>query len=264
MKISIHILSLSLLLSFTGCVTLYKPNTVYSPLLKAKGEINTSASVGLSGNGLINGQAAVALTDHAAIMVDGMYHHRQTGNENSSVEKLNILSGEIGAGYFTPIGIKKDKLFQCYGGAGYGYSVDRITEPDQSDPEASARYFNFFVQPGFALISKDHLELAFDLRANYVHLYNIHAYLYDQFEWWNTDFKYYADTTLNFLNLEPAVTLRVGGNNLKGVFQLGAVIPTVNSESYYNVNTSAKLGITLFKVSFGISYTIRGKQKKSL
>jgi hypothetical protein len=258
MKTVIQILFLGMILSFSGCVTLYKPNSVYSPLLKAKGEANVSASVGMSGNGLVNVQAAYAVSNHAAIMVDGMYHNRES-SDNSSVEKLNIFSGEVGAGYFTMLGANKNKLFQCYGGAGYGTSSDKIETTDQSNPEASARYFNVFVQPGVALITRDNLELAVDLRANYVHMYNIQAYLYDQFDWWNTDFQYYSDTTLNFVNLEPTVTLKVGGKNLKGTFQLGAIVPTINSNAYYDVNTSSRLGFSLVKVSFGISYTFKKK-----
>ena len=251
--------SIGLFLLLTGCVTLYKPNTVFSPLLKARGEANTSALLGLSGNGLYNLEAAYAVTDHAAVVLDGMHHSRQSGGDNAAVERFNLFSMEAGAGYFTLLGTNGNILFQCYGGAGYGASSDKIENYDQVNPEVNAKYSNVFIQPGIALI-RDKFEVAFDLRANHVHMYNIHAFMYDEFDWWNTDFKYYSDTTLNFLILEPAVTMRVGGKSLKGVFQLGVVVPLVNSESYFNVNSSSRFGISLIKSSVGVSYTIKRKK----
>ncbi|MCO6487195.1 MAG: hypothetical protein J5I98_02200 [Phaeodactylibacter sp.] len=73
------------------------------------------------------------------------------------------------------------------------------------------------------------------LRANYIQLFNIHAYLYDEFEWWNTDFHYYSDTTLHFILLEPTVTLKGGGEKWKGLFQFGLTVPTINADSYFMV-----------------------------
>lgn len=100
------------------------------------------------------------------------------------------------------------------------------------------------------------------LMAEGIRLFNIHAYLYDKFEFWNTDFHYYSDLTLDFLNLEPAVTLKVGGKIFKGVLQLGVIIPTVNSNSYFDVNTSSMLVAPLIKFSLGISYSF-GKKKQN-
>lgn len=243
---------------FTGCVTLYKPNAIHSPLLKAKGELNTSASFGFSGCGLYNLQSAYAISNHIGVMTDGMYHNRHIRSEDSSVEKLNIFFGEAGAGYFSTFGKKKNSLIQCYGGGGYGATSDKIEDPKQLYPEVNAKYFNIFLQPGLAYINKN-LELAFDLRVNYVNLFKIHASLYDKFEWWNTDFYYYSDTSLYFINLEPSLTMKVGGEKLKGVLQFGITIPTINSHSYFAVNTSSMLGFPLIKFAVGINYTFGKK-----
>ena len=243
---------------FTACVTLYKPNAVHSPLLKEKGELNTSASIGLSGCGLYNLQSAYAISNHTGIMIDGMYHQRHISSADSSVDKLNMFFAEAGAGYFTTFGDKKNELFQLYGGGGYGITTDKIDNVSQPDPEFSARYFNTFIQPGLALINRNS-QIAFDLRVNYVHLYNIHAFLYDKFEWWNTDFQFYSDTSLYFINLEPTMTIKAGGEKLKGTLQLGLTIPAINSHSYFMVNTYSRLGIPLIKLSVGISYAF-GKQ----
>lgn len=237
----------------TGCVTLYKPNAIHSPLLKDKGDLNTSASIGISGCGLYNLQAAYAPTEHMGIMMDGMYHYRSINSADSSVERLNIFFGEAGAGYFTTFGTEKKLLFQCYSGAGFGSTKDRMENTSQFNPEVNAKYNNVFFQPGIGYTNKN-IEMAFDIRANYVHVYDIHAYMYEEFEWWNTDYNFYSDTTLDFVNLEPAFTLKAGGKKLKGVFQVGLTIPTVNSRSYFMVNASSLLGYPLIKLSFGISY----------
>ena len=247
-----------MLLLLTGCVTLYKPNAIHSPLLKEKGELNTSASLGFAGCGLYNLQAAYAISEHTGFMLDGMYHNRRSNNADSSVEKLNMLFGEAGAGYFTAFGNQKNILFQCYSGGGYGITTDKIENTHQFYPEMNANYFNIFVQPGLSFTMK-YFELALDVRANYVRLFNIHAYLYDKFDWWNTDFKLYSDTTLDFVNLEPAVTMKIGGGKLKGIVQLGVTIPTINSNSYFDVSNPSSLGSPLFKFSGGISYSFGWK-----
>jgi hypothetical protein len=256
MKTARQILSFGILLVLTGCVTLYKPNAIHSPMLREKGELNTSAAVGLSGCGLYNLQAAYAISNHTGIMIDGMYHNRRVSSADSSVEKLNMFFGEAGAGYFNAFGNNKDILFQCYSGGGYGITTDILSHVTQPTPEMSAKYFNLFVQPGLSFKSK-HLEVAFDLRANYVRLFNIHAYLYDKFEWWNSDFKFYSDTTLHFVNLEPALTMKIGGGKWKGVLQLGLTIPTINAKSYFDVSTSSMIGAPLIKFSAGVCYTFR-------
>jgi len=254
MKTAIQILSFGILIFLTGCVTLYEPNAIHSPLLKEKKELNTSASLGLSGCGLFNLQTAYAISNHTGVIFDGMYHNRQVSSADSSVEKLNIIFGEAGAGYFTTFGNKKNGLFQCYSGGGYGITSDKMNNADQFYPEVNAKYFNIFIQPGLAFTS-EYFEVAFDLRVNYVRLFNIHAYLYDKFEWWNTDFKFYSDTAIDFMNLEPAITIKVGDGKLKGVLQLGVTIPTINSNSYFDVNTSSMLGVPLIKFSVGVNYT---------
>ncbi len=254
MKTALQLLSFGTLFILFGCVTLYKPNAIHSPLLKEKGELTTSASLGLSGCGLYNVQAAYGLWNHTGVMIDGMYHARHSSNADSSVENLDMFFGEAGAGYFAAFGDSKNGLFQCYSGGGYGITTDKVTTASPPDPEMNAKYFTLFIQPGMAFTRK-YFELAFDMRANYVRLFKIHAYLYDQFEWWNTDFKFYSDTALYFMNLEPTVTARAGGEKWKGVMQLGVTIPAIHSDAYFKMNTSSLLIVPLFKFSIGVNYT---------
>jgi hypothetical protein len=257
MKTTILLLLLGTLL-LSSCVTLYKPNAVHSPLLTEKGELSVATSMGISGSGLLNLQSAYAISDHTGIMLNGMYHHRTSSSADSSVERLNMYFGEMGVGYFSTFGKLKNGLFQCYGGGGSGYTFDKIDYPNQSDPSVHANYVNLFVQPGIAYVS-DYFQISLDLRANYLYLFNIHAYLYDHFEFWNTDFKYYSGAHLDFMILEPAITIKAGSPKLKGVLQLGAIIPTVNPNSYFEVNTGSYLVFPLIKMSLGITYTFGRK-----
>ncbi len=253
MKTTVKIFSFGVFLLFTGCVALYKPGTIHSPLLKEKGEFNATAAAGLSGTGLASLQAAYAVSDHAGLMIDGMYHGRKYGNPETASEKLTILHGEAGVGYFTTFGNRQNLLFQCYAGCGYGKTSDIIDNPGQQNPEVKADYFNLFIQPGVAIIS-NHVELAFDLKSDFVQLFNVYAYLYDQFEWWNTDTRFHSDTTINFMNLEPTLTLKAGGKKLKGFVQAGLTIPVVHADSYFDISTESMLIFPLIKFSAGITY----------
>ncbi len=258
MKAAIKILLSGMLFILSDCVTLYKPNSINSPLLKEKGEFSTSASLGLSGSGLYNLQSAYAISDHTGIMLDAMYHNRHLNSADSSVEKLNMLFGEAGTGYFTSFGNEKSGLFQCYGGGGYSFTTDKIDNSKQINPEVNAQYFNIFIQPGVAFIKKN-FKAAFDLMINYVNLFNINASLYDKFEWWNTDFHYSSDTSLYFVNLEPTLTMKAGRRKLKGIIQFGVTVPSINSHSYFIVNNSSMLGFPQIKFSVGINYTFLNK-----
>jgi hypothetical protein len=261
MKSPVLVLSLSTAtLVLSGCITLYKPNAVHSAMVNEEGELSVSANLALSGGGLINLQGAYAFSDHWAVMGNGMYHSRRSSTisgADSGVEKLDILHGELGIGFYAPFGPQRHGLFQCYGGTGYGYAHTMIHYPSGPDPLATARYVNLFLQPGIA-VTGEHFELAFDVRANYVKLIDVQAYLYDHFEWWNTDFHYTSDTTLDFMNIEPALTIKAGGQ-LKGMLQLGLTLPTYKPDNYFMVDSYALLIFPLIKLGLGISYTLGRK-----
>jgi hypothetical protein len=247
-------------ISFASCVTLYKPNQINTPLLQEKGEGSLQTGLGVSGNGLLNAQSAYAIGNQAAIMINTMYHTRKfdstnTGNNNN--ERLKMYAAEFGLGYFKSLNEKKSGLFQCYGGSGLGYTSDKVNGAG-TQPYITANYANIFLQPGIALINTN-VDLSFDIRANFVQMFNVNSYLYTKFEWWNTDFILHQDTTFNFINIEPAITLRIGDKRLKGFLQLGAIIPVYNPENYLAVNTSSYLIFPLIKSSLGLTYTIGRK-----
>lgn len=260
MKDAIRIFLCAISFFLCSCMTLYKPNTIHSPLLKEEGELKAGGALSVSGSGLLNLDACYALTNHFGILAGGMYHYRRTLNSempDSGTEKLNILSGEIGAGYFKILGREKHGLFQCYGGVGSGFTKDRIDII--SHPEVSAKYSNFFLQPGIGYTS-DNFDIAFDLRGNYVRMRHIYSHLYHSFQLRNNSFLYPYDTSVYFVNLEPTATMKAGGKNLKGVLQLGITVPTINVDTYFNMNTSSQLALPLFKLSLGVVYTFRRQE----
>jgi hypothetical protein len=167
-----------------------------------------------------------------------MYHSKNTSYGDSSDQsgtRLRILSGSAGAGYFIRLGEEGRGLFQCYGGGGYGYSNDRFYDAEKLTAHVSAQFSNVFVQPGIAFVTH-HAALSFDVRANYVRVFNIGGYNYSQFEYWDSNLDYYAGNGLYFVNLEPTMTMKAGGQRLKGMVQFGVTVPTVNPEAYFAVN----------------------------
>lgn len=246
--------------SLTSCITLYKPNTLNTPLLQEKNEALVGVGLGLSGNGLLNIQSAYAIGNQTALMLNGMYHTRSNDSVNSGAsgnEKLKMYTAELGLGYFKSLNEKKSGLFQCYSGAGFGYTEDKV-QGNTLKPYITANYANLFIQPGIAATNKN-FDVSLDVKANFVQMFNVNSYLYTQFEWWNTDFVLHQDTSFNFINIEPALTFRLGDNRIKGFFQLGVILPVYNAENYFAINTSSYLLIPLIKSAFGLSYTFGRK-----
>ena len=239
-------------LFLSSCITLYKPNPVHAPMLEKKGDYNFSGSLGLSGNGLWSLQGAHAIENNTGIIFNVMYHGRQSGSD-SLREKLNILSAETGIGYFTPINAKRNTHFHFYGGGGLGIAKDKTTGAAGSNPEISAKHWSLFMQPGFAFY-RGNVQMGLDLKTKFVNLYDIRGQLFESFEWWNTDLKFNSDTSMNFVTVEPAFTIRFGSSKVKGLFQTGIILPIINPENYLNTNTSSYLGVTMLKLSAGISY----------
>lgn len=254
----------AILVSFSSCVTLYKPNAVQSPMLKEKGDFAGTASLGILGTGYANGQAAYAVSEDIGVMVNGMAHSR-IYNDGNSTENLNILSSEAAIGFFEELDGKNDQFFHCYIGGGLGSAHDILKYSDSTlsqNPKISSHYWNSFIQPGISFFNKN-WEFALDLKANFVKMYRIDGYLYDRFEFWNTDYNFYTDTSLSFLNLEPAFTIRAGNNGWRGLCQLGMVLPTWRADNYFSVNNNALFGFTMLKFSLGLGYYFnRGEAEK--
>ena len=52
---------------------------------------------------------------------------------------------------------------------------------------------------------------------------------------------------------------KAGGDKVKAVFQLGVILPAINSKSYFDVNSSSIFVGPLLKFAIGINYTFGKK-----
>jgi hypothetical protein len=128
-------------------------------------------------------------------------------------------------------------------------------------PQINADFAGLFIQPGFTFRGK-YLDMGIDFRTKFVKMYNINAYLYEQFEWWNTDYTFSTDTTLNFMLFEPAFTMAVGSDHFKGRFQAGFTFPIANADDYFAMYSTPVFFTPLFKLSIGVSYIFGRSIKK--
>ena len=259
----VNLVFIFLLMLSASCTTYYKPNAVHSPMLKQKGDGHVTAAIGGSGTGLGNLQLAYAVTDHFALMTDGMIHYRKGTYQNSSYPDkgtvvTNIYSGNLGVGYFEKFGKSGKQLIQLYGGGGYGKSYSQLFDYNPADRNVSAEFYNVFVQPGI-VFTKQSIDFAVDTRINYVSLYNF-----------NGDFEGYYNGSdpipdgpnVNFMLVEPTFTLKAGGKSIRGHVQGGFAIPVVNADDFANYCIDQFFIDPYFKFNLGISYYF-GKKEKS-
>ena len=250
--------------SLSGCVTLYKPNAIHSPMLEKKGDGHISSSLGITGVGLASLQADYAISNHVGFMASGMYHYKSSNYTNdldAGTEKLNIVFGEFGAGYFDKFENSESILLQCYGGGGYGKSQAQISSIFEQDPKVSANFYDFFIQPGVVFTGK-YINMGLDFRVKYVQLYNLNSYKLEDFEWWNFSYTLEQNYDMEFLLFEPTFTMSVGGKHIRGLMQAGLTVPIVNSESYFGTSSGFFLNAPIFKFGVGLSYAFGRKAAK--
>ena len=193
----------------------YLPNTIHTPLLKEKGEIR--ATVNFS-----NVQLAYAVTDKIGIMANGQFStlSQTTTNVTSTGDLIEEditkqTLGEIGVGYFKPIGT--NGVFEVYGGGGYG-NVN--INSSSTFPGSVGNYqrtlttlaTKFFLQPSIGL-TNEIFDLAFTPRLTGMMYDNrtLDGYPIDELD----IVKILEDDGLNTLTglhmfFEPGVTFRVG------------------------------------------------------
>jgi hypothetical protein len=147
---------------FTGCKpNAYLPNTIHTPLLKEKGEVR--ATINLS-----NLQLAYAITDHIGVMANGQYSTMSQSTTSGNIVDEDIskqMLGEIGVGYFKPLG--EYAVFEVYGGGGYGnVSINtKSTGLVTGDFERTftAPVSKIFIQPSIGLTNET-FDIAFTPR----------------------------------------------------------------------------------------------------
>ena len=157
-----------------------------------------------------------------------------------------------------------DVQFHCYVGGGLGNSKDVLNGNINNPPKITSRYFNCFVQPGVTFFQKG-IDVGLDIKANYVRLKYFNSDIFNRYDLWPDEWMSH-DTALSFMNVEPAVSLRVGNERFKGIAQFGFTIPTLHSQNYFTVNTQSLFFVTLIKFSVGVGYNfnVESFQKNKL
>lgn len=115
----ITFITISLLnLFLTGCSSIYMPNVPATPMFREQGQGYLAGHINLKGN--LSGTAAVAVTDHFAILGNGSIV--SNGKNANSYFRQWLAEGAVG--YFTSIGKSKRQVLEIYGGYGVGNTKD--------------------------------------------------------------------------------------------------------------------------------------------
>lgn len=128
---------------FSGCVSLYVPNTINAPLLRETGETRIDLNFSAGGTNL---HFAHAIMDNLGILVNGQYLNREESNKNSYVKEF---LGEFGLGYFPKT--NGNAVVEMFAGAGFGHSESLSKNILNNDLEyyAKGSFTRLFVQADF-------------------------------------------------------------------------------------------------------------------
>jgi hypothetical protein len=229
------ILSFSLLICatflFGACGTIYAPNTVNTPLFHEKGEIQ------LHIDNQSNVQAAMAVSNHLGLMVNGAFPS-YTGTNNEEKSSGSLV--EVGLGYFK--GNPNGLIMEIYGGAGTGKAdLNTLSSTGQTTSHIDAQGTRLFVQPSVGL-SRPFFDIAFTPRFSLLKYSDAN---YNGFSASVVDERGYAQlTNTSWLFLEPALTLRGGYKFIKAQIQLGKTIKLTDKNLAFAKSFNS-FGITL-------------------
>lgn len=237
----------------TGCIScssiIYMPNQVNAPLLQEKHELKVNAAPS-------NLQAAYAVTDKFAVMVNGQYSWEVFGrNTASSRGSFTMPKGgviEAGAGIFKKITDSRKPpivldLFAGYGIGGF-QTMSRSYYLDSTNPERKAytvrtRFHKFFIQPGIGMVHKN-VEIAFTTRFTFLsYRHPVLGSMVYQNEAYDRSDLMKAASTSHFL-YEPAITLRLGRPRFKWHLQVFTCTPNIFDVEYYFPPININTGIT--------------------
>jgi len=210
-----------LVVGFASCSPkFYTPNTQNVPLISEKGETNLS----LSGNGnQVEFQGAYGIAKNIALKANGgLFIPSDLDNGNGGSGKFI----EFGGGYFKPITEKW--IFETYGIIGIGSFENHLpsakTVSPQTNGNISANILRVGIQPNFGYKSK-YFSAAVSSRIVNLSYSNINGDLIFENE---NQPNYLKTNSSNFL-VEPALTIKGGGEKLKLQIQYGYSLNLTNS-----------------------------------
>jgi hypothetical protein len=194
-------------------------------------------------------QGAAAITDHFAVQANYFYRwEKTTGGADSTTLRYNRNLTELGLGYFIPIDIKKNIIFQVFAGAGLGKFT--ITDKDRFGSNFhQANITKIYIQPAILYRSKGSFTTSVSLRASILNYSNIKtSYTPSQLN----DYKLDSLNNRAKIFFEPAFTGSFGFKGLPGVkleLQAGlSFLASRNIIDYRIVNFSAGTWIDVGKL----------------
>jgi hypothetical protein len=206
---------------FHSCAPAYIPNTINTPMLSNKGELQVALNSGVSG---FDPQVSFAISDHVGIMANASFDN-QTNDSTDNFHRHAFM--EAGAGYYTHLG--NSGRFEVYGGMGLGNTQGQYNGIWWVS-NANARLMRFFIQPGIGF-STPYADGGIATRMVAVNLHQ------DE----------YTSTGLFF---EPVLSARLGYKYVKLFIQGGLSFP-LNSDQvefeYQPLIFSVGLHINLFR-----------------
>lgn len=236
---------LGMITGFNGCIPCYyAPSAQNVPMLNEKKDIRLSG--GLKIGSYTNGcdfQGAVAAGKHFGLIAN---YSRFFGDSD---EKSMLLSKggmtEFGLGYFNSVQGNLLRVFEIYWGG--GISKVKTVSDGWMYNASTISTFSLFIQPSIG-VSKKAFAFAFSTRLRMLDFYKV-AYDY------NPNISDYAlermeDRPMDYF-LEPAFTLRFGGNVAKFQMQFG-----------YSIILSQSMGVYYdpFHMNFGLIVSLPAKK----
>ncbi|MGK0277378.1 MAG: hypothetical protein ACI9RU_000129 [Litorivivens sp.] len=203
------------LLALASCTPpLYLPNTVQAPTLLESGEVEVGTYYSPN---FLNVQAAAAVTDNIGILASGVTDFR------SSTDTAYHHFGEIGVGYtyhWADLEKRNKVAPLVMGFLGYGAGVIRAEQDSYATNDETyvssgwGNYDRFFLQLGGGFTQKN-VELLFNVRGTFVNFKSLY-----------TNFGSYEGSRRYNTFLEPALTIKTGGERLKFFGQFGLALST--------------------------------------
>lgn len=206
---------------FFSCNPIYTPDTRNVPLLNGSNETHlTFCPTTDIGFELLT---AHSFSRHLALMANGGYIKR---SENDQSDFYRHWYGEIGPGVFFPY--EKQFIFEIF--SGYGIGMTKSWDNEISSDINQGKYRRFFIQSDLGITLRI-VEMAISWRNSYVSF---------------TDFHYNGKNRSNnkgYWFYEPAVTFKIGRENLKFFAQFGGSNAFLEQEIDFNyVNQYLTLG----------------------
>ena len=234
-------------LIFEGCAHFYYlPSNPNVPLFTEKNEFHGSISIG--GGPISSGtdvQAAMALTDHIAVMTNYMSSKYSSNDpDNKNLAKAKYFEGA--AGYFKPF--NRFWVFEVYGGLGSCsqhheyYAWPNYTYRGKAD----LTYVKSFLQPSLG-VTFNAFDIALSSSFSRLNFNKINNSV-DQNSSYYNDLDMIARNRKSYL-FEPAITLRGGWKFVKMQFQYLLSVNLTNDDLMFEP----------YKVSFGIYISLSKK-----